>query len=192
MTTVSKDISAQSFIKVCQSDQAPLIIDVRTPAEVAQEFLPGCVNLPLHEVTAEKVQQLVADSSGPAEVYILCASSQRAKMAAKQLAGGVSAKLCVIDGGMQALKQAGADIKKGEGKVISLERQVRIAAGTLVVTGVVLGSLVHSGFYALSAFVGAGLIFAGITNTCGMGLLLARMPWNRRGTEQNICPIEGN
>ena len=63
--------------------------------------------------------------------------------------------------------------------MISLERQVRIAAGSLVVLGTALGAFVHPGFLALAAFVGAGLVFAGITDTCGMGLLLARMPWNR-------------
>ena len=64
-------------------------------------------------------------------------------------------------------------------KVISLERQVRIAAGLLVLVAVTLGWLVHPAFLGLAAFVGAGLVFAGVTDTCGMGLLLARMPWNR-------------
>ena len=66
------------------------------------------------------------------------------------------------------------------GPVISLERQVRITAGALVVTGVVLGWFVHPGFYGLSAFIGAGLVFAGITDICGLCLLLAKLPWNKR------------
>jgi hypothetical protein len=64
---------------------------------------------------------------------------------------------------------------------MSLERQVRIAAGSLVLLGVALGAFVSQWLYGLSAFVGAGLVFAGLTDTCGMGMLLARMPWNRRG-----------
>ena len=72
---------------------------------------------------------------------------------------------------------------------MSLERQVRIAAGTLVVLGTVLGLTVHPGFIGLSAFVGAGLIFAGVTDTCGMGLLLARMPWNRCNEEPS-CNVK--
>ena len=64
-------------------------------------------------------------------------------------------------------------------KAMSLERQVRVAAGSLVLLGVALAALVHPGFVGLAAFVGAGLLFAGLTDTCGMGLLLARMPWNR-------------
>ena len=63
---------------------------------------------------------------------------------------------------------------------MSIERQVRVAAGMLVVLGVLLGWLIHPAFYILSAFVGAGLVFAGVTDTCGMGMLLARMPWNQQ------------
>ena len=78
----------------------------------------------------------------------------------------------------EACAQAGLPLVRGK-QVISLERQVRIAAGSLVLTGVILGWFVHPIFFGLSAFVGAGLVFAGVTDTCGMGLLLARMPWNR-------------
>lgn len=69
---------------------------------------------------------------------------------------------------------------KGNRKVLSLKRQVRIGAGLLILTGVILGTLVHPGFFALSGFVGAGLVFAGLTDWCGMGLLLANAPWNQR------------
>jgi hypothetical protein len=75
---------------------------------------------------------------------------------------------------------AGLPVVRGS-KAISLERQVRMAAGSLVLLGILLAWLVHPACYGLSALVGAGLVFAGMTNTCGMGLLLARMPWNRCG-----------
>ena len=84
----------------------------------------------------------------------------------------------VIEGGINALNSAGVAIEKGSSNVISLERQVRIAAGSLVVVGVVLGTVLNQWFYALAGFVGAGLVFAGVTDTCGMGMMLARMPWN--------------
>jgi predicted branched-subunit amino acid permease len=84
----------------------------------------------------------------------------------------------VIDGGIGALNSAGVAIKQGGGTLISLERQVRIAAGSLVVIGVALGALVHPGFYGIAAFVGAGLVFAGVSDSCAMGMMLARMPWN--------------
>ena len=85
-----------------------------------------------------------------------------------------------MTGGVAAWKAAGLPVEKDEHAPWSLERQVRVVAGALVVTGVVLGFWIHPGFFGLSAFVGAGLVFAGITDWCGMGLLLAKAPWNRR------------
>ena len=85
----------------------------------------------------------------------------------------------VLEGGMQAWAEAELPVKRGR-NVMGLERQVRIAAGALVLLGVILGWQVHGAFYGLSAFVGAGLMFAGITDTCCMGMLMAKMPWNQR------------
>ena len=83
-----------------------------------------------------------------------------------------------VDGGTSALHAAGLPVVEAN-KVISLERQVRIAAGYLVVIGAVVGQFVHPGGFALSAFIGAGLVFAGMTDMCGMGMIIAKMPWNR-------------
>ena len=81
---------------------------------------------------------------------------------------------------MNAIKQTGISYLQTEHKpMISLERQVRIAAGAMVVVGVILGFAVHAGFFGLSAFVGAGLMFSGITDSCAMGMLIAKAPWNR-------------
>jgi Flp pilus assembly protein TadB len=122
------------------------------------------------------LEQQGHDSSQP--VYLLCASGQRAAKASEQLQGDLDNQLVIVEGGMNALKELGIDLAKGSGNIISLERQVRIAAGSLVVLGVILGFAVNPGFYGLSAFVGAGLVFAGVTDSCGMGMVLARMPWN--------------
>jgi hypothetical protein len=78
-----------------------------------------------------------------------------------------------------AWEAAGLPVTRGK-KVLSLERQVRVAAGLLVLTGVILGTWVHPGFHGLAGFVGAGLVFAGLTDWCGMAMLLAKMPWNQR------------
>ena len=86
----------------------------------------------------------------------------------------------VVEGGTLAWIDARLPVTRGQSKVISLERQVRIAAGSLVCIGVLLGWFVHRGFFGLSAFVGAGLVFAGVTDFCGMGLLLLKLPWNRK------------
>ena len=94
-----------------------------------------------------------------------------------------------VEGGTQAWDGAGLPVIRGK-KSMSLERQVRIAAGFLVVLGTILGWLVHPGFYGISAFVGAGLVFAGITDTCGMGMVLAKMPWNQVRADSNAsCAV---
>ena len=91
-----------------------------------------------------------------------------------------------VDGGTNAWVEAGLPVERGK-QTISLERQVRIAAGLLVLTGAALAFFVHPYLIGLSAFVGAGLVFAGVTDTCGMGLLLARMPWNRAAPGPATC-----
>ncbi len=156
------------------------VLDVRTAAEVASESVPGSIHIPLHELSAEKLNQALKQREGEVKnLYLLCQSGKRAETAARQLAGAIDCNLLVVEGGVNALRQCRVPLETGAGKVISLERQVRIAAGSLVVLGVLLGALLHPGFYALAGFVGAGLTFAGITDTCAMGMLLARMPWNR-------------
>ena len=174
-------ISAKEFKQQKQSPESQLrVIDVRTHAEVNSESLADCAHFPLQELNGAAVkaylEQQGHDSSQP--VYLLCASGQRAAKAGELLQGDLDNQLVIIEGGMNALKQLGIDIAKGSGNIISLERQVRIAAGSLVVLGVILGFAVNPGFYGLSGFVGAGLVFAGVTDSCGMGMVLARMPWN--------------
>ena len=100
-------------------------------------------------------------------------------MALEKLKGHSERNFVVIDGGLTALKAAGADIISGTKKVVSLERQVRIAAGLFVLVGVLLGYFVSTALFAIAGFVGAGLLFSGITDTCGMAMVLAKMPWNQ-------------
>lgn len=161
-----------------QSPEQVCILDVRTAAEVKSESLPNAIHIPLHELTGERLQQELAQQGKEADtVYLLCQSGKRAEAAADQLHGKLDQQLCIIEGGMNAVKQTKALIQQGQG--MSLERQVRIAAGLLVMLGVGLGFTVHMGFFWLAGFVGAGLTVAGITNTCTMGMLIARMPWNK-------------
>jgi rhodanese-related sulfurtransferase len=156
------------------------ILDVRTAAEVQACALPDCLHIPLHELTPARLQAEIAKSGkSGSQVYLLCQAGRRAEMAADQLQGNINAELVVIEGGMNAVQQSQIPLRQAGKQVMSLERQVRIAAGFLVVTGVVLGMLVSSSFYFLSGFVGAGLMFAGITDTCMMAMLIARMPWNK-------------
>lgn len=181
MSEALQRISVKEFLNSPQSHGKLLVIDVRTAAEVNTEYLGGCTNIPLHELTPASLQACITEKGAGQEepVYLLCASGRRAESAVAQLKSGLPNPLLVIEGGLQAIKQTGMCLKKGTGSVIPLERQVRIAAGALVLLGVLLGTFVNPAFYGLSGFVGAGLIFAGITDTCGMALALARMPWNR-------------
>ena len=158
------------------------LIDVRTPAEHGEVHIEGSSLMPLDRLEPSKV-------SGPC--VLVCRSGKRAEQARQKLAAAGCENLSVLEGGVMAWEQAGLPVKRGKA-VLSLERQVRIAAGLLVLTGTVLGTWVHPAFYGLAAFVGAGLTFAGLTDWCGMAMLLAKMPWNQRsGTccNGNSCSV---
>lgn len=147
------------------------VLDVREYPEYAEAHLPGSRWVPLGDLKRKP------ELAGTGEVLLLCRSGRRAREAAALLAGRPGVRPVVVEGGIEAWKQAGYPIRREKGP-ISLERQVRIAAGTLVLTGLILDTVLPGARF-LSAFVGAGLIFAGITDTCAMGLLLAKLPWNR-------------
>ena len=154
-----------------------LLLDVRSPAEFRGGHVRGAVNLPLELVTIAKVSALRGVDANR-HVVLLCAAGKRATVAAERLSGK-GLQILVVTGGTAACATAGLPLDKISNGVISVERQVRIAAGTLVLAGVLLGATVDPAFYGLSGFLGAGRIFAGVTDWCGMGLLIARAPWNR-------------
>jgi rhodanese-related sulfurtransferase len=160
-----------------------LLLDVRTPAEFEEMHIPGAILHPLSGLQAEEVRRL---AEGKSACILVCRSGARATEAAKKLLSSGLETPCVLEGGVMAWEAAGYEVARGR-KTISLERQVRIAAGTLVLSGVLLGTFVNPLWLVLSGFVGAGLIFAGITDTCGMGMLLARMPWNSRSGRSCAC-----
>jgi rhodanese-related sulfurtransferase len=152
-----------------------LLLDVRTPGEHAAEHIAGAELMPLDRLDPAAVKALAAGRP----CVVVCQGGTRAAMAAERLAAELG-NVSVLAGGVNGWKDAGLPLNRGRG-VISIERQVRIGAGSLVLVGVILGFAVNPWFHALSAFVGGGLVFAGVTDFCGMGLVLARMPWNQRG-----------
>ncbi len=160
------------------STPAATVIDVRTPAEFAEAHAAPARNLPLPDISAAALAALGHSDLG-APVYLLCQTDRRATAAADTLASAGYKQPVVVVGGTIAWLAAGLPAVRGSKKALSIERQVRIGAGTLVVVGVVLSHFVHPSFVGLSAFVGAGLVFAGVTDFCGMGILLAKAPWNR-------------
>jgi rhodanese-related sulfurtransferase len=154
-----------------------LLLDVRTPGEFGAEHIDGAVLHPLDRLDPEMVRKWTAERG---RCVVVCRSGKRASMAAEKLAGAGISDLAILGGGMDGWKAAGLPVNRGRG-VISIERQVRIGAGALVLAGEGLGLAVNAAWFGLAAFVGAGLVFAGVTDFCGMGILLAKMPWNQRG-----------
>jgi len=174
-----KTISPSELQKLLAAQPNLPLLDVRTPIEFAEVHVAPARNEPLDGL---RPRALVESGVLPPDqpVYLLCRSGARAAKAAERFARDGFPQTVVVEGGTLAWIEAGLPVTRGAVKVISLERQVRIAAGSLVLVGALLGWLVHPGFIGLAAFVGAGLGFAGITDFCGMGLLLAKMPWNTR------------
>ena len=154
------------------------LVDVRTPAEFREVHAQGARLVPLDVLDRPAVEAVRGANGGT--IYLLCASGIRATKAAEQLRQLGLENVHVVEGGTNAWAAAGLPVIRGR-KTISIERQVRIGAGTLVVIGTSLGWFVHPAFFILSAFVGAGLVFAGITDICGMAIVLAKAPWNSSG-----------
>lgn len=152
------------------------LIDVRTPVEYREVHAESARNVPLDQLDTSKISRQRAGASEP--LYVICRSGSRGKQACEKFHAAGFTNVVNVEGGTQAWEQAGLPVVRGK-KAISLERQVRIAAGSLVLIGSAIGAFVSPYGIGLAAFVGAGLVFAGVTDTCGMGLLLARMPWNQ-------------
>lgn len=161
------------------------LIDVRTPMEFQEVRAVIARNVPLDSLDPQAV---VKERNGTANdpLYVICRSGNRSTKACQRFIDAGYTNIVNIEGGTQAWDEAGLAVVRGQ-KTISLERQVRIAAGFLVLLGAVLGFLVHPYFIGLAGFVGAGLIFAGITDTCGMAMMLAKMPWNQVKGEGALC-----
>ncbi len=181
-------ISPQELKELHQSGHSLDLVDVRTPVEFREVHLDFARNIPLDQLDP---QTIVQDRNGSKDkpLYVICRSGGRGEKACQQFRSLGYENVVNVEGGTMACEQAGLPVSRGK-KAISLERQVRIAAGSLVLLGSILGWFIHPAFIGLSAFVGAGLIFAGITDTCGMGMILARMPWNRCDQNSTSCAVK--
>jgi rhodanese-related sulfurtransferase len=155
-------------------DAGAVLIDIRGPDEHARERIPGARNHPVDRLTGLDDQ--------PKAAIFHCRSGQRTATHAAKLAAAGVCEAYIVDGGIEAWKKAGLPVLRDTRQPIEMQRQVQIAAGVLVLLGVVLGYVASPAFYGISAFVGAGLTFAGISGWCGMAQLLALMPWNRPTT----------
>ncbi len=153
------------------------LIDVRTPAEFQEVHIEFARNIPLDQLKPEVIRsQKTGEANMP--VYFICRSGSRGRMACEKLSTAGMENVVNVEGGTEAAVEAGLPVVRGK-KVMSLERQVRILAGFLVFVGSVLGFALSPYWLVLPAFIGAGLVYAGISDTCGMGMMLAKMPWNQ-------------
>ena len=149
------------------------LVDIRGADEHVREFIPGAINVPL-----DGISELPCDGR---PVIFHCKSGMRTRANAAQLGAATGgAPAYILEGGIEAWRQAGQPVVANRSQPLEIMRQVQITAGALVLIGVLLGVFVAPGFFALSAFVGAGLTFSGLPGWCGMANLLRVMPWNRR------------
>ena len=172
-------ISPNSLADLRRRGEGVTLIDVRTPAEYDEVHVEGARNIPLDRLDPRAIAAEHAGKTGD-PLYFVCKSGGRSQKACEQMiAAGVN-DVVSVEGGTSACEAAGM-------KVARSGRKVRICAGGLVVLGAVLGQFVNPAWHALSAFIGAGLVFAGVTDTCGMAMMLAKMPWNQVRGAATCC-----
>ena len=152
--------------------QGATVIDVRDPNEHVREHIPGARNVPLTALT--KLEGL----STP--ILFHCRAGKRTADNAERLVQAAACEAYIVEGGIEGWKRAGLDVTVDRSQPIEVNRQVMIAAGSIVLLGVLLGYFLAPQFYALAGLIGAGLVFAGISGWCGLAKLLGLMPWNRR------------
>jgi len=163
------------------------LLDVRTPLEFREVRAAIARNHPLDALDPHAVMK---SRSGSADepLYLICRSGARGVKAYQKFIDAGFTNVINVEGGTEAWVAAGLPVVRGK-KAMSLERQVRIAAGSIVLIGALLGIFVHPYWAGISAFVGAGLIFAGVTDSCAMGMLIAKMPWNQV-QDESCCTVK--
>lgn len=173
MTTLKK-LDANIVADRVKNGEA-LLIDIREGDEYAREHIPGAVSMPVSSLHDAKIK------IEPNQHAIFhCKSGMRTDANCTQLSDLIDGEAYMLDGGLDAWRKADLPITTDAGAPMPMNRQVQITAGGLVLLGVILGWLVNPALFGIAAFVGAGLMFAGLSGWCGMAHLLAVMPWNRR------------
>ncbi|MFN8981258.1 MAG: rhodanese family protein [Alphaproteobacteria bacterium] len=172
---IIQTISAREAAGLIASHDA-VLVDIREADERARSHVPGSIHAPASRLGSDKL------GIPPGSTVIFhCQSGNRTAQNADALAAAApGCRVLLVEGGIGALVAAGVKLQENKRAPLPIMRQVQITAGSLVLFGAVLGALIDPRFHALSAFVGAGLVFAGIMGLCPMANLLATMPWNRR------------
>lgn len=175
LPALSRTCAPAEVAELVRYDATTRLLDVRTPGEYETAHVAGSYNVPLDTLPehAREIRENVQTS-----VVLICQSGPRARKAEEELKAAGLENLHVLDGGVNGWVAAGLPVVRGARK-LSLERQIRIAAGTLAAVGGLLAVFMNPLFGLLAAFVGSGLVFAGLTDRCGMAMVLARLPYNR-------------
>jgi rhodanese-related sulfurtransferase len=166
-------IRAEIFRESLGHRAAVQALDVRSAAEFATGHVPGATNIPMEQVES-RMQDLP-----PGPLVLICESGKRAEIVAGWLAG--RREVTLLEGGTRAWRNAGYPLVECAPCRWTLERQVRLIAGSIVLAATLLAVLINPRWVYLAMLVGAGLAFAGASNICGMAILLAKMPWNSEG-----------
>lgn len=168
-------------------DTPPTVVDVRSGAEYASVHIRGSYNVPL-PLLAEHGEEFA--SRLPGQVVLICQSGNRARQACERLsAAGVDRdSVTVLDGGIAGYESAGGEVVRSKG-VWAMDRQVRMAAGSLVLVGVTASKLVSPKFAYLAGAIGAGLTYSAASNSCAMAAALSMMPWNRPADEPGLGTV---
>ena len=172
-----QSVSAEKLAELDAEGSVDLI-DVRTPVEFREVHAAIARNIPLDSLDPSRVMGERNGTAGE-PLYVICRSGSRSSKACQKFVDAGFENIVNVEGGTNAWDAAGLPVNRGK-KAISLERQVRIVAGMITLIGAVAALATGNVYWAaIPAFIGAGLTFAGITDTCGMGMVLARMPWNQ-------------
>jgi rhodanese-related sulfurtransferase len=172
-------VDIDTAVHLLRKNAAIRLIDVRTPAEFESVHIPGSYNVPL-DLIGEHRDELRDSLREPA--VIVCRTGFRARQAAEQLRAAHLEHVHILDGGLAAWESSGQSVRRSNRRTWSLERQVRGLAGTLVLVGALGGMFVNSAIGLLAVGIGGGLAFSAATDSCGMAMVLARMPWTRGAT----------
>lgn len=152
-----------------------VLVDIREPDEFARAHVAGALSQPLSAL--ERAHLAIEPGT---DVIFTCRTGMRTAGACDRLAARVDGDAFVLEGGLDGWSRAGLPVVEDRAAPMEINRQVQITAGSMILAGVILGTLVAPAWYGLSAFVGAGLVFAGVSGTCAMARLLMLAPWNRR------------
>ena len=179
-STMIATITPKELYQLHTSEKKVDLVDVRTPAEFAGLHAEGAINHPLDRLNPQAIMQ-ARNGSSDQQLYLICQMGGRSMKACEQFVAAGYQNVVNVEGGTALWEQQGLPVIRGKRQIMAIDRQVRIAAGSLVLFGVILALLATPSWVglAIAGFIGAGLVFSGVTNTCGMGTVLAMMPWNR-------------